>query len=340
MSIRLSICIPTYNRAPLLRQLLESIITADLHSIQMAICDNASTDNTYEIVEAYRERFPILDYRRNEKNLGPDRNYLAAAAMARGTYCLLMGSDDVFMPESITRIFEYLKEEPDLLVYGRVDATFHLKPLRIVPPARFPTDPARLTIKSEADIVNYLDHCDSIGATYSYLSSVIFRVDRWKAETCPEILIGSAYPHTGIFFGIMRKGCSLIYTNEPLVVWRGGNDTFLSGGMSKRVLIDLDGYDLLAATIFPDYPAAADALRRLVVREHTELQMRRFAIFLPRKLRTTPEGWKEVNCRLNELGTPGKRYRTLDRLTPIWLLPSFARKLMLQSYLMLKKMLF
>jgi abequosyltransferase len=320
--------------------LLESITAIDLQSVQVAICDNASTDNTSEIVQAFKERFPNFDYHRNEENLGPDRNYLAAASMARGEYCLLMGSDDVFMPDSIAKIFEYLKDEPDLLVYSRVDANFKLKPLRIVPAASFPTDSIKMEIRCEKDIVSYLDHCNSIGAAYSYLSTVVFRVDRWRAEKCPEILIGSAYPHTAIFFAIMRKGCSLVYTDEPIVVWRGGNDTFLSGGMSKRVLLDLDGYDLLATTIFPDYPDAASALRRLVVREHTELQMRRFVIFLPRKLRMSPEGWKEVNRRLNQLGKPGERYRTLDKITPIWTLPAFMRRLLLQSYLLLKRILF
>jgi abequosyltransferase len=340
VGIRLSICIPTYNRAHLLRELLESLTASDLKSIHVAISDNASRDNTHEIAEVYRERFPNFDYHRNEENLGPDRNYLAAANMARGEYCLLMGSDDVFMPGSIAKIFEYLKDEPDLLVYSRVDANFKLKPLRVVPAASFPTDPVRLQIRCEKDIVDYLDHCNSIGAAYSYLSSVVFRVDRWRAEKCPEIVIGSAYPHTAIFFAIMRKGCSLIYTEKPIVVWRGGNDTFLSGGMDKRVLLDLNGYDLLATTMFADQPEAAAALRRLVVREHTELQMRRFVIFLPRKLRTSHKGWEEVNRRLNELGTPGKRYRTLDKVTPIWLLPAFMRKLMLQSYLLLKRILF
>ena len=246
MDIRLSICIPTYNRASLLGELLESITAPDLRTIQVAVCDNASTDNTFEVVESYRKHLPILEYRSNETNLGPDRNYLAAAKMARGEYCLLMGSDDAFMPQSIATILDYLKDKPDLLVYNRVDASFNMKPIRTMHAASFAAEPVRLEIRSEQDIVNYLDHCNSIGGAYSYLSSVVFRVDRWRAEKCPEILIGSAWPHTGIFFAIMRKGCYLTYTDKPLVLGRGGNDSFLSrlsGNMSKRVLLDLDGWD-------------------------------------------------------------------------------------------------
>lgn len=339
MDIRLSICIPTYNRAPLLRELLESISAPDLSIIQVAICDNASTDNTPETVEGYRTWFPIFDYHRNEKNLGPDRNYLAAANMARGEYCLLMGSDDAFMPQSIAKILDYLKDKPDLLVYNRIDASFNMKPIRIMRAASFPGEPAKLEIRCEQDIVSYLDHCNSIGAAYSYLSAVVFRVDRWRAEKAPKILIGSAYPHTGIFLAIMRTGCSLTYTDQPLVLWRGGNDSFLSGDMSKRILLDLEGYDLLARTVFPDYPAAAAALRRLVVREHAEWQMWRFETFLPRKLRMSQEGWEIVNRRLNQLGTPGKRYRLFDKITPIWLLPSSIRLLLLACYFWAKNII-
>jgi len=338
VAIKLSICIPTYNRAPLLRELLDSIDGPGLDNIHVAICDNASTDNTAEVVELYREKFLNLDYRVNERNLGPDRNYLAAATMARGEYCLLMGSDDAFMPQAISEILQYLDSGPDLLVYNRIDASFKMKPIRRMHAATFAVEPARLEIRCEKEIVDYLDHCNSIGAVYSYLSAVVFRVERWKAESCPEVLIGSAYPHTGIFLSIMREGCSLIYTDRPMVLWRGGNDSFLSGDMTKRVELDLAGYDLLAETIFQDYPDAAAALRRLVFREHTEWYMRRFEIFLPRKLRMSPEGWKRVNRRLNEWGTPGRRYRLFDNVTPLWLFPSFVRRMLLRSYSLAKKL--
>ena len=67
--------------------------------------------------------------------------------------------------------------------------------------------------------------------------------------------------------------------------------------------------------------------------------MRRFEIFLPRKLRMSQEGWETVNRRLNQLGTPGKRYLLFDKITPIWLLPPSIRRLMLIGYLLLKKVI-
>jgi abequosyltransferase len=339
VGIKLSICIPTYNRSPLLRELLNSISASDMDTIHVAISDNASTDDTSGVAEEYRERFPHFDYRCNETNLGPDRNYLAAAEMALGEYFLLMGSDDGFMPNSLDRILDYLKSDPDLLVYNRIDATFDMKPIRRMHAGLYKEPVVHCEIRSENDLVDYLNHCGSIGAVYSYISSVVFRVKRWKSVVCPPQLVGSAYPHTGIFLLMLRQGCALLYTDEPLVLWRSGNDTFLAGDMTRRVLIDLDGYELLAKTIFPDWSAAAHALRLVVAREHTDWYMSSFPIFLQRKLRMTPEGWGTVQSRLYQIKTPSRRYRLYNGITPNVLLPGTVRRVLLACYYVAKKIL-
>ena len=79
------------------KELLDTIRAPDMTTIHVAVSDNASSDNTEEVVQAYKDRFPNFDYHRNEKNLGADANYLRAASMARGEYCIIMGSDDAFL---------------------------------------------------------------------------------------------------------------------------------------------------------------------------------------------------------------------------------------------------
>lgn len=355
MTVKLSICIPTCNRAPLLRELLGSIAAPDCESIHVAISDNASTDDTAAVIEEFRGRFAHFDYRRNETNIGPDRNYMAAADMARGEYAMLLGSDDAFLPYTIARLFEYLADGPDLLFFNRIDCSFGMKP-RLVhnwpDPARrdrylrkmyfadYPEDPIRLHLTGERDVADYFDHCNSIGGVYSLLSTVIFRTEGWRREICPEVLIGSAYPHTAIILAMMRRGCRLTYTNDPLVLWRGGNDSFLTltGNIKKRILLDFDGYDLLARTMFPDWPLAAAALRRVVVREHTVWYMNRYLLLLTRKLRMTSADWRAINVRMREFGQIDARYRLYDALSPIWLLPAFARRWLLALYIAMKTM--
>ena len=71
----LSICIPTYNRAEYLKKSIDSIVNQDEFinkQVEIVITDNASTDNTENIVTDYANRYENIIYYRNEKNIGND----------------------------------------------------------------------------------------------------------------------------------------------------------------------------------------------------------------------------------------------------------------------------
>ena len=73
---KLSICIPTFNRARYLKNCLQSIISIKKPSLldfQICISDNGSTDNTTEIVEQAKGTFKIK-YHRNNNNIGISKN--------------------------------------------------------------------------------------------------------------------------------------------------------------------------------------------------------------------------------------------------------------------------
>ncbi|HPU04809.1 MAG TPA: glycosyltransferase, partial [Rhodoglobus sp.] len=66
-----TIAIVTYNRSHLLRGLLESIITMEPKPGHVVVIDNASSDDTTEVVDSYRERLGTeLVYRRLDTNTG------------------------------------------------------------------------------------------------------------------------------------------------------------------------------------------------------------------------------------------------------------------------------
>ena len=63
MKTRLSICIPTYNREPFLRELLNSIVEqANPTDVQIAISDNASSDKTKELVDEFKKIYSNIVY--------------------------------------------------------------------------------------------------------------------------------------------------------------------------------------------------------------------------------------------------------------------------------------
>lgn len=110
----LSICIPTYNRAPCLKDCLESIVVQFedgevFNQVEVVISDNASTDNTTAIVKEFQNKFANIKYFRNETNLGFDRNILSIIEKSRGEYCLTTGDDDGFFPNSFSYILHKIK---------------------------------------------------------------------------------------------------------------------------------------------------------------------------------------------------------------------------------------
>lgn len=117
----LSICIPTYNRAHYLKQCLDNIVlqfndeTIE-NTIEVIISDNASVDNTKEIVKSYQERFKNIKYFRNEKNLGVDENVINSVVRSNSKYCWHIGDDDLIQNGALDLIIKILsKKETSLL---------------------------------------------------------------------------------------------------------------------------------------------------------------------------------------------------------------------------------
>ena len=99
MGITLSITIPTYNRASYLNTCLKYLIPQYVKrqdEVEIIICDNASTDNTREIVANYVMNGAKIKYLRNEQNLGYVGNQIKCIENASGKYTALLCDDDIY----------------------------------------------------------------------------------------------------------------------------------------------------------------------------------------------------------------------------------------------------
>jgi glycosyltransferase involved in cell wall biosynthesis len=108
--MKLSICIPTYNRSAHLANCLNSIILCKAKSglkFQVCISDNHSTDETELVV---RNAQSVLDikYHKNESNLGIPRNFLKVVSMADGEFVWLIGDDDLLLPNAIADLYNLI----------------------------------------------------------------------------------------------------------------------------------------------------------------------------------------------------------------------------------------
>lgn len=114
--IKFSICIPTYNRAEYLHDCLERCVR-DVQSdfpFEIVVSDNASTDNTAEVVRKFIALGAPVRYFKNETNVGMIPNMNSALRLGRGEYLLYLADDDRLIGSEIDAIVRYMDENPNL----------------------------------------------------------------------------------------------------------------------------------------------------------------------------------------------------------------------------------
>ncbi|EJZ22035.1 glycosyltransferase [Rhizobium sp. Pop5] len=113
--IKLSICIPTYNREAYLRNALEHCKTYNFSfPYEIVISDNASTDNTTQLVEEFIAKGLPIHYHRRAVNGGSGPNLACAFHHAVGEYSIYLADDDFLVPSGVEAAMAYLDANPDV----------------------------------------------------------------------------------------------------------------------------------------------------------------------------------------------------------------------------------
>ncbi len=132
---RVSVCIPTYNRADRLARAVQSVLAQDHPEIEVVISDNHSTDSTEEWCRALADTDARVQYVRNDRNLGPTANFNQARARATGDYVMWLGDDDRLEPDYVRACLAEFERDPSLvLVTGTVRYLVQGEPTRTARP--------------------------------------------------------------------------------------------------------------------------------------------------------------------------------------------------------------
>ena len=266
-AIRLSICIPTYNFGPFIGETLESIVPQATDEVEVVVVDGASTDNTKEVVRSFQARLPNLSYHRLEKKGGIDHDLARTVALAGGDFCWFLSSDDVLAPGAIARVLNELISRHAVYLCTRTECDRSLKPFRVQRWLADDVHDRTFTFGDPGAFIDYFRQARSVGALFSYISSIIVDRARWDRVPFADELEGSNYAHVARLFTILQQGGTLRYIDEPLVLCRGENDSFASQEIENRFLIDFRGYELLAEHLFSDRPLR-EAFLAVMQREH------------------------------------------------------------------------
>ncbi len=130
----LSVVIPSWNTAGLLRACLRHLYAADLPETEVIVVDNGSADGSADMVA---REFPRAELVRNAENLGFARACNQGLRLARGRYALLLNSDTEVAPDAVRRLLDFLEAHAE---YGAAAPLLHSADGRVQPSLkRFPT---------------------------------------------------------------------------------------------------------------------------------------------------------------------------------------------------------
>lgn len=105
----LSIAMTTYNGEHYLREQLDSILTQTEKDWELIVCDDCSTDSTWQILKEYASRDPRIRVYLNETNLGFVKNFEKAISLATGNYIALSDQDDIWEPNHLERLLKNIQ---------------------------------------------------------------------------------------------------------------------------------------------------------------------------------------------------------------------------------------
>ncbi len=271
MAVKLSVCIPTYNRSDNLKECLNSIflsLKGHEKQVEIVISNNASTDNTETIVTEFQKIYPQLRYHRNQINIGGERNFYTVANLAEGEYIWVFGDDDRITVRAIPTILKQIESGYNLIISNY---SMWSKDFSVVQKNRC------LRLKQDKVFGDPNQLMKQFGLHLGYISSVIIRksiffiLPREQYETFVEYGFPFVY---SVYIG-MAQHCYALYISEPLVCNRSGNSGeydwykyFVTGSTLIFNTLSTNGYS----------PSAIHAAKHQVLRDcvisHITLQKR------------------------------------------------------------------
>jgi len=129
MAPLVSVIIPTYNRADLVRQAVASVEAQTFRDFEIVVVDDGGADGAYEVLSARRELRVLRHLRR--RGVSAARN--TGINAARGEWLAFLDSDDLWLPDKLARQISLLEGQPELRLC-QTDETWVRRGVRVNKP--------------------------------------------------------------------------------------------------------------------------------------------------------------------------------------------------------------
>jgi len=306
-----TVVVPNYNHGKYLPAALKALFSQSVPPTDVVVIDDASTDNSWEVLDGLARQYPGVRVFRNEKNRGVNFTLNRGIELARGEYVLLSAADDEVMPGIFEKSLRLLAEHPGVGLSCGISEwrekfsglTWHMPPKLADRPSHFsPDEMIGLGRQRKLYIIcsNALMRTDRLREMGGLVEEL-----RWHADWFANYVIGFRY---GICF--VPEILSVANLLEQSYFQKGSK-----GEEHQRVLLKL--LELLNS---PEY---ADVMPR--IRAAGELAL--FGTPMWNLLRSRPEFRHFINLTL--------RRKMLLRRTEMWVkrnLPGWLKNLGLKWF--------
>ncbi len=216
-----SVIIPTYNRAGIIRRTIESVQAQTYKNVEIIIVDDASKDNTEEVVKAIKDE--KIRYLPNVNNQGASITRNNGVEAARGEYVAFLDSDDVWLPNKIELQLPLLYNHPKkekVVGYTQVTNDEGVS-VSIIP------DRAK---KEDESLADYLFVNGGLMQTGTLMMPTKLAVE---TPFRPGIV-----PHEDpdLCLRLEEKGACFVFVDKPLTVWNNDKRGNRATGMSDYLV--------------------------------------------------------------------------------------------------------
>lgn len=119
-TIPVSVIIPTYNASTTIERALDSVLLQSSQPAQIIVVDDASDDNTIEVIEKFCATHGILNIKKISlpKNVGPASARNAGWDHATEEFIAFLDADDSWHPQKLAIQYTWMQQNPNVLLSG------------------------------------------------------------------------------------------------------------------------------------------------------------------------------------------------------------------------------
>lgn len=112
-----SVIVPNYNYARYLRERIDSILNQTFVNFELILLDDASTDDSVQVMESYKNNGKVSYVILNEKNSGsPFKQWMKGICLSRGKYIWIAEADDLAKPDFLRICVDLSEKYPEMSV--------------------------------------------------------------------------------------------------------------------------------------------------------------------------------------------------------------------------------